>query len=225
MNLYELMADYVRSTGAATAPDMATPELGHALSLFHLSLVESGAAWEGTERKPKITVPPTDLDVRHMSHFIVAFLPFHSVIRMSEVNEILFDVYLFLKWLEKRDITHGLESVDVMALFKDLCTRQERCLKLSQLLDEESGHTLEDPPEIHDTLNDVFTVDKIGEDLVVLKGQQQQDVIRLRLPRHILPLIELNDCLDLVLGDTSERWVLLEAGKVYPTPSDNLRSS
>jgi hypothetical protein len=31
-----------------------------------------------------------------------------------------------------------------------------------------------------------------------------------------MQLVKLNDCIDMVLGDTSERWVVLEVGKVFP---------
>jgi hypothetical protein len=57
---------------------------------------------------------------------------------------------------------------------------------------------------------------KIDGDTIYLQGGQQEDPIRVRLPNEIMNLVRLNDNLDLVLGDTSERWVVLEAGQVYP---------
>jgi hypothetical protein len=225
MNLYELMVDYAASHGLAQAPDMLTPELGASLSLFNASLIESGLDWEGSEEHPQVNASPKDIDLQQVSQFIVAFLPFNSVTEKSEVNEVLFEIFSFLKWLDKRDIAYGISGINVMALFKGLSARQERCLKLSHLLDEESGNVLKDPPEIHETVTDIFSVEKIDSDFVFLKGQDQPEIIRLRLPAHIVPLVEPNDFLDLVLGDTSYKWVLLEAGKVYPNPSDSLQSS
>jgi len=93
---------------------------------------------------------------------------------------------------------------------------QDRCLRLSHLLDNESGRTLQDPPEIIQTLNDVFSVIKIESEFVYLKASHHDETIRLRLPSHILSMMKLNDHLDLVLGDTAEKWVLLEAGQVFP---------
>ena len=72
------------------------------------------------------------------------------------------------------------------------------------------------PPNIQNTLNDVFSVEKIEGNSVSLKGRRQNEIIRLSLPPDALMLIQLNDCLDLILGDTSEKWVVLEAGQVYP---------
>ena len=75
---------------------------------------------------------------------------------------------------------------------------------------------LEEPPRIIETINDVFLVIKIDGDYIYLQGRQQEDPIRVRLPNEIMNLVRLNDNLDLVLGDTSERWVVLEAGQVFP---------
>ena len=75
---------------------------------------------------------------------------------------------------------------------------------------------MSDPPEIQNTLNDIFLVEKIDGYFALLKGRRQENIVRLKLPPDALPLIKLNDCLDLTLGDTSEKWVVLEAGQVYP---------
>jgi hypothetical protein len=93
---------------------------------------------------------------------------------------------------------------------------QDRCLQLSHFLDDETGRVLEEPPRIVETINDVFMVIKIDGDYIYLQGLQQEDPIRVRLPAEIMNLVRLNDNLDLVLGDTSERWVVLEAGQVFP---------
>ncbi len=225
MNLYELMVDYATSNGIPEAPDMLIPELGSSLSLFNTSLIELGLDWDGPEEHPKVHASPKDIDLQQISQFIVAFLPFNSVTKQSEVNEVLFEIFSFLKWMDKRDIAHGLSGINVMALFKDLSAKQERCLKLSHLLDEESGNVLKNTPEIHETITDIFSVEKIDSDFVLLKGQEQPELIRLRLPAHVVPLVEPNDFLDLVLGDTSDKWVLLEAGRVFPNPTDSHRSS
>jgi hypothetical protein len=57
---------------------------------------------------------------------------------------------------------------------------------------------------------------KIDGNYIYLQGGQQEDPIRVRLPAEVMNLVRLNDNLDLVLGDTSERWVVLEAGQVFP---------
>ena len=125
-------------------------------------------------------------------------------------------IYSFFNWLDKNKISHGLADTNISKLLKQLCTKQERCLKLSQLLDDESGRTLKNPPNIQNTLNDVFSVEQIERNSVLLKGRRQNEIVRLRLPPDVLSLIQLNDFLDLILGDTSEKWVVLEAGQVYP---------
>ena len=84
------------------------------------------------------------------------------------------------------------------------------------MLDNESSKTLKDPPIIQNTINDVFLVEKIEGSFISLKGRRENHLLRLKLAPEALNLIELNDYLDLTLGDTSEKWVVLEAGQVYP---------
>ncbi len=219
MAIYDTLRDYAENSGIKYDPASVHPELGHSLSLFHTSLVESGLEHDGPEGKQRLTALPLDIDCFHISQFIVGFLPFNSVTRKEEVNHVLFEVYSWFKWLEKKNISHGLAGIDRTVLFKELCAMQERCLKLSHLLDKESGRILDDPPEIINTLNDVFTVQKIERETALLKGQRDEDLVRLRLPEPVINLVRLNDSMDLVLGDTSERWVLLEAGQVFPAYS------
>lgn len=216
MGIYELMREYAVETGVKRNPFTLTPELGRSLSLFHAGLLETGLAYEGPEEKPWVTASPMDMDGSHLSYFVVAFLPFSSVSENSEMNSVLFDVYSFFKWMDKKSIEHGLAHLNLMKLIKDLCAMQERCLQLSHLLDNESGRTLERHPDIVNTVNDVFSVMKIENEMVTLKGRRDNETVRLRLPADILPLVKLNDSLELVLGDTSESWVLLEAGQVFP---------
>ena len=66
-----------------------------------------------------------------------------------------------MDWLDKKKIAHGFANTSISQLVKQLCDKQERCLKLSQLLDSESSRILKDPPVIQNTLNDVFLVKKI----------------------------------------------------------------
>lgn len=225
MGIYELMREYAVETGVKQDPSTLTPELGRSLSSFHAGLLETGLAYEGPEEKPWVTASPMDIDGSHLSYFVVAFLPFSSVSENSEMNSILFDVYSFFKWMDKNGIEHGLAHLNLMEMIKDLCAVQERCLKLSHLLDNESGRTLERHPDIVNTVNDIFSVMKIEKEMVTLRGRRENETVRLRLPADILPLVKLNDSLELVLGDTSECWVLLEAGQVFPDfPMDD-RSS
>jgi len=216
MTLYELMHEYAIANPSQFDQECRTPELGKNLSLLHSSLMECNLENEEQGGSPRLTASPCDIEPLHLSHFIVAYLPFNSVTENSEINHVLFDIYSFFNWLDKKKISHGLADTNIPKLFKQLCTEQERCLKLSQLLDDESGRILKNPPNIHNTLNDVFSVKKIEENSVSLKGRHHNEIVRLSLPPDALALIQLNDCLDLILGDTSEKWVVLEAGQVYP---------
>ena len=139
MGIYELMREYAVETGVKRDPSTLTPELGHSLSLFHAGLLEAGLAYEGQEEKPWVTAPPMDMDGSHLSYFVVAFLPFSTVSEKNEMNAILFDVYSFFNWMDKKGIEHGLAHLHLMGLIKDLFAMQERCLHLSHLLDHESG--------------------------------------------------------------------------------------
>ena len=216
MEIYNLIKDYVRFAGIAPAIDEAHPELGHSLSLFHSCLLESGLPFAEDELGRRITASPAEISLQHLSRFVVAHLPFNAVTGKSETNEVLFDLYSFLRWLEKRDIRHGLEQVDFQNRVQELTQAQERCLQLSHFLDDETEKTLEEPPQIVQTVNDIFSVIKIDKGFIHVKGKHQDDPVRLRLPPGVLEMVRMNDHLDLVLGDTSEKWVILEAGQVFP---------
>lgn len=216
MTLYELMNEYAAANPSPPNKEDLTPELGKSLSLLHSSLIECDLANEEQGGTSRLTASPNDIEPSHLSHFILAYLPFNSVTEKSEINHVIFDIYSFFNWLDKNKISHGFSGTNISLLVKELYTKQERCLRLSQSLDNESSRTLKDPPIIQNTLNDVFSVEKIEGSFVLLKGRRQNKLLRLRLPPETLTLIQLNDCLDLILGDTSEKWVLLEAGQVYP---------
>ena len=216
MEIYDLMKNYAETAGIAPAVDDPHPELGHSLSLFHSCLIESGLPFEEDERGRRVTAPPAEISTQHLSRFVVAHLPFNSVTEKSETNEVLFELYSFLRWLEKRDILHGLSQVDFQNRVQELTQAQDRCLQLSHFLDDETGKTLEEPPQIVQTVNDIFSVIKIDKSFIHLKGMNHDDPVRIRLPQDILKMVRMNDHLDLVLGDTSEQWVILEAGQVFP---------
>ena len=216
MNLYELMREYARSRRQPPQPELPAGELGKSLALFHNCLVESGVEVREVAESRQICAGPESIQPIHLSRFVVGFLPFNSVSTKSETNEILFDLFAFLRWLDQRDIQHGLAELDFQNTVKELVEAQDRCLQLSHHLDDETGRVLEEPPRIFHTLNDIFWVVKIDGDFVCLQGLHQEDPVRVRLPSEILHLVRLNDHLDLVLGDTSERWVVLEAGQVFP---------
>ena len=216
MSLYELMKDYAQSRGHHTASELSVGELGKSLALFHNCLIESGMEYSGETSKRIVTDGPESLKPMHLSRFVVGYLPFNSVSTKAETNEILFDLYSFLHWLEKKDIQHGLTKIDFQKTVQALTGAQDRCLQLSHFLDDETGRILEEPPRIIETINDVFSVIKIDGNYIYLQGGEQEDPIRVRLPAEAMNLVRLNDNLDLVLGDTSERWVVLEAGQVFP---------
>ena len=216
MSLYQLMKNYAEGRRQTPAPDLPAGELGKSLALFHNCLVESGMDHEEVQGPRRISADPDSIQPVHLSRFVVGFLPFNSVSTKTETNEILFDLFAFLIWLEQRDIKHGLADIDFQKTVQALTQAQSRCLQLSHFLDDETGRVLEEPPRIVSTLNDIFLVTKIDGDYLYLRGHHQEDPIRVRLPGEIMNLVRLNDHLDLVLGDTSERWVVLEAGPVFP---------
>lgn len=216
MRTYDLMKDYARLKRIPPADSLPCPELGQSLSLFHTCLLEAGLQRDESSGTPLLIAHPDDIRPNHLSRFVVGFLPFNSITSQAETNNILFEVYFFFKWLEKRDLQHGLDNIDFPSLLKNLSSAQERCLKLSHYLDEETGRVLKDPPPIVDTVNDFFSVIKIEKSFVYLQGRKTEDPIRLKLPGPAMDMIRVDDNLDLVLGDTSERWVLLEAGQVFP---------
>ena len=216
MSLYELMTSYTQNRSQRPALELPAGELGKSLALFHNCLIESGMEYSGEMGNRKVTAGPESLRPMHLSRFVVGFLPFNSVSTKAETNEILFDLFSFLHWLKKKDIHNGLSEIDFQKTVQALTGAQDRCLQLSHFLDDETGRVLEEPPRIIETINDVFMVIKIDGDYIYLQGQSQEDPIRVRLPNEIMDLVRLNDNLDLVLGDTSERWVVLEAGQVFP---------
>lgn len=217
MSLYDLMNEYAAANPFHPGTECQTPELGKSLSLMHASLIECDFENEEQAGKLRLTGGANDIEIIHLSHFVVAYLPSNLITEKSEINHVLFEIFSFFNWLDKNNIPHGLTGKNIPGLLKQLCTKQERCLKLSQILDDESQRILKNSPNIQSTLNDVFSVEKIEGKLVSLKGRREKDILTLSLPPEALKLIQLNDCLDLILGDTSEKWVVLEAGQVYPT--------
>ena len=216
MNLYELLREYAQVTRVLPDAESLSPELGKSLSLFHSCMMETELDHEAIDGIKQVNADPGALQPTHLSQFVVGFLPFNAVTSKSDTNEVLFDVYSFLNWMEKQGINHGWQAIDFKMAMQELSQEQERCLQLSHKLDEESGRNLEDPPEIFDTLTDIFAVEKIEGTFVHLKGVKIGEHLRLRLPDEALSLVVSGDHLDLVLGDTANRWVLLEASQVFP---------
>ena len=216
MTLYELMKEYASENPSPSNKEHLTPELGGSLSLLHSSLIECDLLNEMQGETARLIAKPCDVEPSHLSHFVIAYLPFNTITEKAEINHVLFDIYSFFDWLNKKKIHHGLRTTNISSLAKQLFAKQERCLKLNELLDGESSRVLKDPPAIRNTLNDVFLVEKIEGNFVSLKGRREKKFLRLRFPPEIIKLVELNDYLDLILGDTSEKWVLLEAGQTFP---------
>jgi hypothetical protein len=216
MTLYELMNEYATENPSPSKKNGLTPELGESLSLFHSSLIECDLASEEQGRTSRLIANPCDIEPSHLSHFVVAHLPCNSITEKTEINHILFEIYSFFDWLDKKKISHGFENTNISQLVKQLFTKQERCLKLNQLLESETSRILKDPPVIQNTLNDVFLVEKIEGNFVSLKGRNQKKQLRLRLPPDTIKFIRQNDYLDLIVGDTSKKWVLLDTGQAYP---------
>ncbi len=216
IGLFELMRDYAAMVKAPYWEELPHPELGKSLALLHTCLLEAGMDRDDTPGTPRVMSPPSQLKLNHLSRFVVGFLPFNSVTSKEETNEILFDVYAFVSWLDKNQIAHGWSGLNFSDKVRALLTEQKRCLELSHFLDEESGRVLEDPPKIAQTIADLFAVVKIDDRFVTLQGSHHDDPVRIGLPRQILQQVRPGDHLDLVLGDTTEKWILLEAGQVFP---------
>lgn len=216
MELYQLMKDYAQAQGVSPAYGLPNPELGKSLSLFHSCLMESGLEYMEFPGGRQVISSPMEITPGHLSRFVVGFLPFNSISTKAETNEVLFDLYSFFRWLDKHDVEHGLSGIKLEPVIFKLTEAQDRCLKLSHHLDEETGRILKDVSQIVETINDIFQVTKIDGPFIHLQGKNHEDPIRVRLPQDILQLIELKDSLDLVVGDTSDKWVILEAGQVYP---------
>ena len=134
MTLYELMNEYATANPTPSDKENLTPELGESLSLLHSSLIECDLASEEQGGTPRLIAEPCDIEPSHLSHFIVAYLPFNSITEKTEINHVLYEIYSFFKWLDKKKISHGLAKINISQLVKELCAKQERCLKLSQLL-------------------------------------------------------------------------------------------
>lgn len=214
--LFDLLRQYADEIRPALAEDLPNPELGKSLGLFHVCLLETDLTRDETPGMPSVTAEPDQLEPNHLSRFVVGFLPFNSVSTPEEINQVLFDVYSFISWLDKKGIAHGWTALDFSATVRQLLEAQKRCLELSHFLDEESGRVLEDPPAISHTVADLFQVIKIDAGFITLKGQHHEDTVRIGLPGEIVKWVRPHDHMDLILGDTSEKWVLLEAGQVFP---------
>ncbi len=215
MTLYERMAEYALNH-RATPADLPAGELGKSLALFHQSLVEAGLEADGPENNPRLTATAADIAPFHLSHFIVAFLPFNSVSKMEEINPILFEVYSFIEWLAGKGDATGLGGINLDSLMRELSGEQPRCLKLSHLLDAEAQRVLEFPPAILATRATLFRVVKISRDHLHLQCPCEDDIYSLQLSASILKEVRQADHLDLVIGDAEDRWVILEASRVFP---------
>ncbi len=214
--LFELMRQYAAETRPAPSEDLPHPELGKSLALFHACLLETDLERDATPGLPHLVAEPEKLEPNFLSRFVVGFLPFNAVSTPEETNQILFDVYSFINWMQRQGIAHGWQGLDFSVKVRHLLESQKRCLELSHYLDEESGRVLDDPPAITHTLADLFQVVKIDDRFVTLQGSHHEDPVRIKLPVNIVKWVRPKDHLDLVLGDTSEKWVLLEAGQVFP---------
>ncbi len=216
MEVYELLKQYAQETNVPEDPDSSTPVLGFGLSLFHSCLVEAGLDAEEISGNPFVCARPENINSNCLSRFVVCYVPFKSGKETYETNEMLFEIFSFLKWMDKREISHGLSGDDFQLSVKEFMSQRERCRQLSGFIDEAAAKILEDPPNIINALHCVFEVSKTRRDFVHVSGDELAEPIRFRLPDQAIKLIRQNDRLDLTLGDTSEKWVILEGGDVYP---------
>jgi hypothetical protein len=216
MEVYELLKQYAQETNVPEDPDSSTPVLGFGLSLFHSCLVEAGLDAEEISGNPLVCARPENIKPDCLSRFVVCYIPFKQGKESYETNEILFEIFSLLKWMDKREISHGLSGIDFQKSVKDYMGQRERCRQLSGFIDEAAAKILEDPPNIINALHCVLEVEKTRRDFVHVSGEDLAESIRFRLPDQAIKLIRENDRLDLILGDTSEKWVILEGGDVFP---------
>ena len=102
MTLYELMNEYATTNLSPSNKEDLTPELGGSLSLLHSSLIECDLTNEEQGGTFRLIAGPCDIEPSHLSHFIVAYLPFNSITEKTEINHVLFDIYSFFNWLDKK---------------------------------------------------------------------------------------------------------------------------
>ena len=100
MPLYELMKEFAKANPSQSDQEKQNPELGKNLSLLHSSLIECNLENEEQRGIARLTANPDDIKPLHLSHFVVAYLPFNSVTEKSEINHVLFGIYSFFDWLE-----------------------------------------------------------------------------------------------------------------------------
>ncbi len=216
MEIYELLRQYAQETNVHEDPDSSTPVLGFGLSLFHSCLVEAGLDAEEISGNPLVCARPENIKPDCLSRFVVCYVPFKLGKETYETNEILFEIFSFLRWMDKREISHGLSEIDFQKSVKEFLGERERCRQLSGFIDEAAAEVLSDPPNIINALHCVFEVNQTKRDFVHVSGEDLDEPIRFRLPDQAVKLIRQNDRLDLTLGDTSEKWVVLEGGDVFP---------
>jgi hypothetical protein len=216
MEVYELLKQYAQETNVPEDPDSSTPVLGFGLSLFHSCLVEAGLDAEEISGNPFVCARPENISADCLSRYVVCYVPFKSGKETYETNEMLFEIFSFLKWMDKREISHGLSGGDFQKSVKEFMSQRERCRQLGGFIDEAAAKILEDPPNIINALHCVFEVSKTRRDFVHVSAEELAEPIRFRLPDQAIKLIRQNDRLDLTLGDTSEKWVILEGGDVFP---------
>ena len=221
MEVYDLLRQYAEENNILGDPNSSTPVLGFGLSLFHSCLIEAGLSAEEILDNLLVCAFPESIKPDCLSRFIVCYVPFKLGKGTYETNEILFEIYSFLKWMDKRKIPHGLSKIDFQKSVKEFMGQRERCRQLSSFIDASAAETLENPPNIIKALHCVFKVNQTKRGFVHVSGEELDEPIRFRLPDQAIKLIRTNDRLDLTLGDTSKKWVVLEGGDVFPEPFTN----
>tara|TARA_B100000686_G_scaffold347447_1_gene436168 strand:- start:1320 stop:1979 length:660 start_codon:yes stop_codon:yes gene_type:complete len=214
MELYTLLRDYATETRAISDPRSLTPELGRALSLFHTCMIEGGMNKEPVLGTDHITDPPKALTPPLLSRFIIGYLSNSD--NKLENHDILFEIYSFISWMNKKRIPHGLEKIDFQKTTKEIMEQSERCHEISSLIDSLTEENLDDPPTLHETWHDVFSVMRILANSIYLHGQKGREPVRLYLPANLTKLIRKEDRMELTLASTVERWIIIEQTEIFP---------
>ena len=214
MELYALLKAYAQEAKFSPDPSSPLPELGRSLSLFHSCLIEGGMNHEPALGMDCVIDPPKALTSSLLSRFIIGYLSDSK--KKSDSLDILFEVYSFISWMNRKNIPHGLSKIDFQKATREIMAQTDRCKKIGSRLDSLTEKALHDPPIFHNTWHDVFAVIRIQPGYISLHGQKGHEPVRLYLPADLIELIKIDDRMELTLASTIERWIIIEQNEVFP---------
>ena len=214
MELYALLKDYSQEAKFSPDPNSPLSELGRSLSLFHSCLIEGGMNHEPALGIDCVIDSPKALTPSLLSRFIIGYLSDFK--KKSDALDILFEVYSFISWMNRKNIPHGLSKIDFQKATREILSQADRCRKIGSRLDFLTEKNLDDPPVFHNIWYDVFAVIRIQLTAISLHGQKGHQPVRLYLPADLIELIRMDDRMELTLASTIERWMVIEQSEVFP---------